>query len=165
MGMLVAAILAAVSLTGCDMGSTGNPHSSSSDSPTRSTATPHPSPEAETTQAAPRPTRPVDPDAHRQLVDHVRWTRTSKGRQLQVFPTKAGRTDMFPTAAKHAWGEILAHAPSAASVGMYDQFLCHWNYARVVEPDKPSWNLEPWRPAVGYAATVAALCNPGGSEG
>lgn len=72
---------------------------------------------------------------------------------------------MFPAAAKRAWGEILTHAPNAGTAGMYDQFLCHWNYARVVEPDKPSWNLEPWRPAVGYNATVAALCNPGGSEG
>jgi hypothetical protein len=107
----------------------------------------------------------VDSDAGLALIDHVRWGSTSKGRQLQVFPTPAGRTDRDPSAAARAWAEILSDAPNAGTAGMYDQFLCHWNYARVVEPDKPSWDLEPWRPAVGYRATVAALCNPGGSEG
>lgn len=47
---------------------------------------------------------------------------------------------------------------------MYDQFQCHWQWARLVSPNKPSWNLEPWRPAVGYDATVQALCNPGGPD-
>ena len=95
----------------------------------------------------------------------MHWGTTAKGRQLQVFPTRAGRTDIFPAAANRAWAEVLADAPNAATPGMHDQFLCHWNFARVVDPTKVSWNLEPWRPAVGYRATVSALCNPGGSEG
>jgi hypothetical protein len=99
------------------------------------------------------------------LIDRVRWTTTAKGRQLQVFPTQAGRTDDAPNADARAWAEILSDAPNANTPGMHDQFLCHWNFARIVEPDKPSWDLEPWRPVVGYPATVAALCNPGGSEG
>ena len=107
----------------------------------------------------------MDPDAGLPLIDHVHWGSTSKGAQLQVFPTTAGRTDTFVGAKDRAWAEILAGAPTANTPGMHDQFLCHWNYARLVQPDKPSWDLEPWRPDVGYAATVAALCNPGGSEG
>lgn len=63
-----------------------------------------------------------------------------------------------------AWAQVLSLARDADSPGMHDQFRCHWEFARVVAPDKPSWNLEPWRPAVGYARTVAARCNPGGPE-
>jgi hypothetical protein len=48
---------------------------------------------------------------------------------------------------------------------MHDQFLCHWTFARLADPEKRSWNLEPWRAAVGYQATVSARCNPGGTEG
>ena len=99
------------------------------------------------------------------LISRTTWTTTSKGRELQVVPTHAGRTDFVTGEEKRAWSEVLAKAPDAGTPGMYDQFLCHWNFARVVDPDKPSWNLEPWRPAVGYAKTVDALCNPGGAEG
>jgi hypothetical protein len=111
------------------------------------------------------PPAAVDPDASVPLIDHVHWATTAKGAQLQVVPTAAGRTDTFAAASERAWREVLADAPNANTPGMYDQFLCHWNFARLAEPDKPSWDLEPWRPAVGYEATVDALCNPGGSEG
>lgn len=40
--------------------------------------------------------------------------------------------------------------------GMEDQYKCHVNFAK----NKVPWNLEPWRPDVGYVATVAARCNP-----
>lgn len=40
--------------------------------------------------------------------------------------------------------------------GMRDQYMCHRNFAK----DKVPWNLEPDRPDVGYARTVAARCNP-----
>lgn len=40
---------------------------------------------------------------------------------------------------------------------MYDQLICHVrNIGRLKQP----WNLEPWRADVGYAAVVAAGCNP-----
>jgi hypothetical protein len=81
-----------------------------------------------------------------------------------VYSTPAGRADVFPAALDRAWGEVLAAAPDAGTPGMYDQFKCHWQWARLVAPGKPSWNLEPWRPAVGYDATVAASCNPGGPD-
>lgn len=40
--------------------------------------------------------------------------------------------------------------------GMTDQYWCHANFAK----NKNNWNLEPWRPDVGYWETVLAGCNP-----
>ena len=40
--------------------------------------------------------------------------------------------------------------------GMKDQYYCHWYYAA----EKDYWNLEPWRPNVGFPVTVANWCNP-----
>ena len=42
------------------------------------------------------------------------------------------------------------------TTGMKDQFMCHSYFAKSKNP----WNLEPWRPNVGYAQTVAKGCNP-----
>ncbi|MFE2996633.1 DUF2599 domain-containing protein [Nocardia sp. NPDC059246] len=118
--------------------------------------------------ANPSPTTPgvpaVDPFPDQPLIDHTQWSDDSDGRRLRVYPTQAGRSDTFPAALGRAWQEVLTSVPDADSPGMYDQFRCHWEWARVVQPDKTSWNLEPWRPAVGYDATVAALCNPGGPD-
>ncbi len=97
------------------------------------------------------------------LIDHVLWTKNSQGAQLQVFPTAAGRAAPADDSDR-AWAEVLADAPTAGTAGMHDQFQCHWTFARLIAPTKPSWDLEPWRPAVGYAATVAASCNPGGPD-
>ncbi|WP_067676871.1 DUF2599 domain-containing protein [Nocardia miyunensis] len=106
----------------------------------------------------------TDPYPNTPLIDHTQWTDDSDGRRLHVYPTPAGRDDWFPAALDRAWGEVLKDAPEANTPGMYDQFECHWQWARLVSPNKPSWNLEPWRPAVGYDATVQALCNPGGPD-
>jgi len=109
--------------------------------------------------SAPHTTQAPDPYPSSRLIDHTRWTTDSDGRRLHVYPTPAGRKDSYAPALNRAWAEVLADAP-----GMYDQFMCHWQWARLVAPDKPDWNLEPWRPAVGYDATVKALCNPGGPD-
>ncbi|WP_282778648.1 MULTISPECIES: DUF2599 domain-containing protein [unclassified Nocardia] len=109
-------------------------------------------------------TLPPDVYAGMPLIDRTEWTDAVDGRRLLVYPTDAGRADRFPTAADRAWREILTLSPDADTPGMWDQFRCHWEWARLVNPDKPSWNLEPWRPAVGYQETVNALCNPGGPE-
>ncbi|WP_227982135.1 DUF2599 domain-containing protein [Nocardia spumae] len=106
----------------------------------------------------------TDPYADSPLIDHTVWSDDSDGRRLHVYPTAAGRADQFPAAQDRAWAEIVADAPDADSPGMYDQFTCHWVWARLVAPNKPAWNLEPWRPAVGYQATVEAMCNPGGPD-
>ncbi len=43
---------------------------------------------------------------------------------------------------------------------MEDQFYCHWDIVRLRAPNKESWNLDSWRPNVGYWNTVRAQCNP-----
>ncbi|MFC6010535.1 DUF2599 domain-containing protein [Nocardia lasii] len=112
---------------------------------------------------APR-TTPVDPYAGLPLIDHLSWTENLDGPRLLVYPTEAGRKTAATGTDELAWQEILALDPTADAPGMRDQFVCHWVWARMVAPDKPSWNLEPWRPDVGYQAVVAANCNPGGPE-
>ncbi|GAA5106241.1 hypothetical protein GCM10023319_76840 [Nocardia iowensis] len=106
----------------------------------------------------------LDPFIDRPLIDRVVWTDGADGTRLMIYPTDAGRQDPFPPAGERAWQEVLRQAGTADTPGMRDQFLCHWDWARIAMPDKPSWNIEPWRPAVGYPATVAALCNPGAPE-
>ncbi|MFC8526200.1 DUF2599 domain-containing protein [Nocardia sp. NPDC057227] len=106
----------------------------------------------------------VDPYADQPLIERTEWTAGEDGARLLVFPTEAGRRTPFPGAENRAWLEVLTAAPEADTAGMYDQFRCHWVWARLAAPNKPSWNLEPWRPAVGYDAVVQAACNPGGPE-
>ncbi|QIS04353.1 DUF2599 domain-containing protein [Nocardia brasiliensis] len=106
----------------------------------------------------------LDSFAGRPLIDHVVWTDSADGVSLMIYPTDAGRQNPFPPAAERAWQEVLHYASTADTPGMRDQFICHWDWARIAMPDKPSWNIEPWRPAVAYPATVAALCNPGVPE-
>ncbi|MGK8524124.1 DUF2599 domain-containing protein [Nocardia asteroides] len=106
----------------------------------------------------------VDPYAGQPLIDHVLWTETIDGPRILVVPTPAGRQTTYPGSDERAWREVVDRSADADTPGMRDQFLCHWAWARLVQPDKPSWNLEPWRPAVGYPATVEARCNPGGPE-
>ncbi|ALR14371.1 DUF2599 domain-containing protein [Mycobacteroides saopaulense] len=97
------------------------------------------------------------------LIDHVSWGATSLGRTLRVYPTPLGRTYEAPDGADLAWAEIVTLAPDAQTPGMRMQFDCHW-YGRVFIPNKPSWNLEPWRPAVDEALMTVSQCNPGGPE-
>ncbi|WP_407685223.1 DUF2599 domain-containing protein [Mycobacterium sp. HUMS_1102779] len=101
-------------------------------------------------------------------VDHTQWTQWSGMPRLRVFPTPAARvTSLRPgtaDAADEAWSELLALAPNAGTPGMRAQFVCHWQFAERALPGKVSWNLEPWRPVVGYDDMVASGCNPGGAE-
>lgn len=114
------------------------------------------------TSSAATPT--VDPYADQALIDHIEWTVAIDGPRLLVFPTPAGRHTTFPGSEDRAWQEVLAQSAAADTPGMRDQFVCHWHWARMVAPNKPSWNLEPWRPALDYQAIVQAGCNPGGPE-
>ena len=63
-----------------------------------------------------------------------------------------------------AWAEVLVLSPDADTAGMRAQFVCHWQFAELVQPGKASWNLEPWRPVVNDAEMFATGCNPGGPE-
>ncbi|WP_194818578.1 DUF2599 domain-containing protein [Nocardia sp. XZ_19_385] len=147
-----AVLAAALALAGC--GSPAEPVSAPETTPVPPSTT--------TTSTTATPT--VDPYAGVALIDRVEWTEAVDGARLLVFPAQAGRKTSYPGSDERAWQEVVTAAPDADSPGMRDQFVCHWVWARLVQPNKPSWNLEPWRPAVGYQATVDASCNPGGPE-
>ncbi len=126
-----------------------------------------PTPPAAATSSAASPAAPAPTTAAYggpALIDHVRWTSNSRGRALHVYPTEAGRTTNGTPARAAAWQEVIRASPEADTASLRDQFNCHWDFARIVDPHKTSWDLEAWRPDVGYASVVAAQCNPGGAE-
>src|SRR4051794_22045066 len=98
------------------------------------------------------------------FVARVQWVKGSGGRSLHIVPTPAGRAAQGPADDDEAWSEVTALAPAAVQPGRRAQFDCHWTFARLVQPDKPSWNIEPWRPVVTESQMVGARCNPGGPE-
>lgn len=97
-------------------------------------------------------------------IGRVVWVRLPSGASLQVHPTPHGRVAQGEDAEQEAWREVLRKAPDAGSPGMRAQFDCHWVFARLARPNKPSWNLEPWRPVVSAQRMYDAGCNPGGPE-
>ncbi|MFZ2510921.1 MAG: DUF2599 domain-containing protein, partial [Gordonia sp. (in: high G+C Gram-positive bacteria)] len=107
---------------------------------------------------------PVPPSLPPPYVESVEWVQTEVGPSLQIHPTRAGRTVTGDTVADTAWAEVLALAPDGDTPGMRAQFDCHWTFARLVDPEKTSWNLEPDRPVVSNEDMVAYRCNPGFAE-
>ncbi|MFT4202042.1 DUF2599 domain-containing protein [Gordonia sp. (in: high G+C Gram-positive bacteria)] len=102
-------------------------------------------------------------------IDHTEWVETAVGPSLQVYPTANGRRVTAPDAQGKAWREVVAKSNrygqySARTPGMRAQFDCHWTWARAVQPDKASWNLEPARPVVTEDQMIATRCNPGFAE-
>lgn len=112
--------------------------------------------------AVPAAAQPGDTDQP-VLIAETHWDSTTSGRTLRVYPTPLGRTYEAPDGADIAWAEVVELAPDAQSPGMRMQFDCHW-YGRAFIPDKPSWNLEPWRPPVDMGLMAVSHCNPGGPE-
>jgi hypothetical protein len=102
------------------------------------------------------------------FVDHTAWAQWGRLTSLRVFPTPSGRLASQPPgpagAVDEAWSEVLTMEPDADTAGMRAQFICHWQFAEMVQPGKTSWNLEPWRPVVDDAEMFASGCNPGGPE-
>ncbi|PXW35418.1 UNVERIFIED_CONTAM: uncharacterized protein DUF2599 [Williamsia faeni] len=98
------------------------------------------------------------------FISRTAWAQTDQGPSLQVFPTESGRYTPGGSELDAAWSEVVAMDPTADTPGMRDQFACHWRFARLVAPEKTSWNLEPWRPVVTEAQMIAAQCNPGAPE-
>ncbi|MDQ2796833.1 MAG: DUF2599 domain-containing protein [Actinomycetota bacterium] len=97
-------------------------------------------------------------------VAQARWVNAARGRSLHIFPTAAGRDAQGVTAEDEAWSEVVRLASDAAQPGIRAQFDCHWTYARLLDPAKVSWNIEPWRPIVSDSRMVQTGCNPGGAE-
>lgn len=59
-----------------------------------------------------------------------------------------------------SWNKVVAKHKSSKhwknQTSLYNQYACHYGYA----PFKNPWNIEPWRPNVGIAKTIAKRCNP-----
>lgn len=106
----------------------------------------------------------VPPPFQAPLIAAATWADSEFGATLEIAPTPAGRGAGDALAAVAAWREVLQLAPAADSPGMREQFDCHWTWARILEPDKPTWNIEPWRPVVEPDRMLAEGCNPGGPE-
>ena len=85
------------------------------------------------------------------------WVDRQGEKSLRVKPAEVAREWASSAAQDAMWAELVHAAPAAATPGMRDQLVCHMMFA----PTKTAWFLEPDRPAVGFAATVAARCNPG----
>lgn len=114
------------------------------------------------------PVAVAQPLAGPPYIDHTAWVHWGDLSSLRVYPTAAGRqvasTLNNDRQGDEAWTEVLALAPNADLPGMRMQFMCHWNFAEIVQPGKTSWNLEPWRPVVDEKTMIDARCNPGGTE-
>ena len=148
-------------LGGCSAGSVTAVQTAASSVPVTTTAAAGSTTTPSSTRSS---TSTVRPAATPPFISQVQWVSGSGGRSLHIVPTASGRTAQGTADAEEAWAEVLPLAPDAEQPGMRAQFDCHWRYARVVEPDKPSWNLEPWRPVVTESQMAEARCNPGGPE-
>lgn len=75
---------------------------------------------------------------------------------VSVYPTSGVNWQRVPrSTGVQAYDDIV---PSTYEGRKYhDQLVCHWVNAGYW---KTPWNLDSWRPDVGYNATVAAGCNP-----
>jgi hypothetical protein len=105
-------------------------------------------------------------------ISNVSWGYNGSDRSAAVVPTWCGRLSNGSLAwAWNAWGEMYNKTPydwswnwaeraygTSKYWSMYNQFACH--FVNPLTIPKSSWNLEPRRPDVGWAATYAAGCNP-----
>lgn len=161
-GAVCAGLLAL--LAGCSSGSAAAPAPVTTSTPGSTTSTTTSPTTTSPTTAPSRPATPTTAAAVPPFVASATWVRASGGRSLHIVPTASGRVAQGATDDDEAWSEVLRLAPDADQPGMRAQFDCHWTFARLVQPDKPSWNIEPWRPVVTEQQMVDARCNPGGPE-
>jgi hypothetical protein len=149
-GVIAVAIVAGV--MGCGSGSSAPIGRHLQASTNQPTGTPHPDRQ---------PTRSFSPT--QALVSQARWVHYPEGWRLEVTPSIYGRNHS-PEAVRETLAEALQLAPPPLHLthtmrrSLYNQLACHADFA----PRKPLWDLESWRPNVGYYRTVEALCNPGG---
>lgn len=123
-----------------------------------------PAPSSVTTEPASSGSVSSTPVLPPPYIKSATWVQTEVGPSLQIAPTQNGRDVSSPTAGEEAWSEVLKLDPSADTPGMKEQFMCHWTFARLVQPNKPTWNIEPDRPVVSSDEMIATRCNPGFAE-
>lgn len=91
-------------------------------------------------------------------VESAQWVYRDYQWSFSVTPTPCARRTP-PEGTPYLWDELTRDYSNSRywknTHGMRHQLICHLVIAR----DKPQWNLEPWRPDVGHAKTLAAGCN------
>jgi RHS repeat-associated protein len=93
-------------------------------------------------------------------IQAVHWVYNTSHQDLDlyVYPTWSGRF-VGTGYGDVAWQEVLDQAGARANtVGMKNQFLCHWEWYRA----KPHYDLEPGRNATNMNTTEVDICNPPG---
>lgn len=110
----------------------------------------------------------ADPYFGLMLIDHATWVYHSPdGWTFEVTPTAWARINAGSLLAGWAgWDELYARYSCCGLNtnlnGMRDQYICHQQIVAVTNPGKATWNIDEWRPDVGYLQTVNSSCNPGG---
>ncbi|MFJ2466955.1 MULTISPECIES: DUF2599 domain-containing protein [unclassified Pseudomonas] len=91
-------------------------------------------------------------------IESAHWFYRDYQWSFSITPTPCARRTLESGTA-YLWNELTRDYSNSRywqnTHGMRHQLICHLAIAR----DKPEWNLEPWRPDVGYAKTLAAGCN------
>ncbi|MBV4552358.1 DUF2599 domain-containing protein [Pseudomonas sp. SWRI102] len=113
-------------------------------------------------QAAPRPADSFIQTVERcdKYIESAQWMYRDFEWSFSITPTTCARRTP-PEGTAYLWDELTRDYSNnrlwTNTHGLRHQLICHVVTAR----DKPQWNLEPWRPDVGYSLTVAAGCNHG----
>jgi hypothetical protein len=110
----------------------------------------------------------ADPWLWMDLIKSAKWQNNDQGygRTLAVTPTTWARLQAggyLPGVA--GWHELYDKYKDKGLTNnldsMENQYICHQQFVAIRSPRKPTWDLDEWRPDVGYPKTVAAQCNPG----
>lgn len=110
----------------------------------------------------------ADPWMGKDLIKSATWKPQPSGFTLKVTPTGWARGWAGNLKVGQAgWRELYSkYKDKGRGIkvnirGMRHQYVCHQEYVAVRSPRKETWNLDEWRPDVGYDKTVDASCNPG----
>ena len=122
----------------------------------------------------------ADPWWGQNLISSAKWVlrivnarHETLGWTLEVTPTKWARAMAYYVQYSYdvgaaGWTELYnRYRNSGRGIkknldGMRDQYICHQQVVGIRAPNKPTWNLDEWRPNYSYLSTVNAQCNPGG---
>lgn len=111
----------------------------------------------------------ADPYYGLTLIDHASWVWHTEGWTFAVTPTFWARMNAGSYSAGAAgWDELYdRYRNSGLNTnlnGMRDQYICHQVFVAVRDPGRATWNIDEWRPDVGWFQTVNSQCNPGGPK-
>jgi uncharacterized protein DUF2599 len=109
-----------------------------------------------------------DPWLGKDLIASAVWRWHTEGWTFEVTPTSWQRLWNGYWPASAGWDELYSkykdRGLNTNLNGMRDQYICHVQIVSIRAPGKATWNLDEWRPDVGYWQTINSSCNPGGSK-